>query len=131
MATISAIFETPDMADLAMLRLRRESIPIISNDINGLDRQISDPHLTAIAYPTSAGASMTSDERYGSNGSIGHFGGALYFSNEMRSFNQMGARGSDTRSVEVRMDITVPDHDARRAVGILVSCHGRQARIVS
>lgn len=120
---ISATFDSPDMADFALMRLRSEKIVFDSCDME----KIRDTQLPAqvgmIVNPYDTTKTTTLSNDLTAVGSIGQYGGFLF--TEERPSNR------DVASEEVRMKIRVHSTQTGKASAAIRSCHGRRITMES
>lgn len=131
---LSAVFDSTDMAEFAMMRLKREGIAIDSYEVAPLASAGQEDEFSPIVFaygiqPGAQNAPFASDMFRAQP-----FGGVLYAFE-----NQTGAEGrndledriqKDVQTESVRMRISMPEGELRRAAGIVRSCHGSRVRTI-
>ncbi len=122
---ISAIFESPDMADFALRHLRDNQVNLQSYTIqplryHPLKRVESEP---PILYP----AGMFNGLGIGGGGGIGM---TSYTAGPVVHIPH-GTHDAEIASKEVVLDAFVSESDVTKARSILISAHGRKVRQLS
>lgn len=115
--TINASFENRDMAELALLSLQRDNIPVLNKNTRSLDDFTKKPDIFNMAPIFSAHRADTSNQI--ENQSI------IPLPVISKSFNSTGAHlFNDVVSRDVRLQIDVPENYSNRARNKIISCHG-------
>ena len=113
---ITAIFDSPDSADMALMRLRQQGIAVSEVHVRPLgpvQAPVQDNNLVMITFPGLAYQSPS--------------GPAL-----MRGYYQgvesSGPAPGDTQSTEAILDLKLEEGELKRGVEIIISNHGRRIR---
>ena len=124
---IKALFDGTDMAEFAMIHLKRAGISIESYEVEPIARTAESGAVNQIVFPVGTGYGIGPDALRPELESLQPFGGVLYTS-EFNSNRERRTLDDDIHSSEVRMSVKVPDDQADSAEGILRSCHGYKIR---
>jgi hypothetical protein len=120
---IKAMFDSTDMAELAMMRIKRNGIDVESYELEPTSRPAADGAVNQLVFPYNAvygfgpGALHSDIER------VQPTGGVMYVSENDGTTGRRTIE-DDIYSSEVQMNIKVPDNQADIAKVILRSCHG-------
>ena len=124
--TINAIFDSPDEADFALMRLRDEKIDFKTCGMARVGEHGHNEHsgMGYIMSPYDVGLGYSMNENVGSGSLVRtqNFGGMLY-----TTVNS--SVGGNTNPGEVMLSISVPDMQSKQAENMMISCHGRRIQI--
>ncbi|MDR1117614.1 MAG: hypothetical protein LBL09_05145 [Oscillospiraceae bacterium] len=124
---ISAIFDSPDMADFALMRLRNEKIIYDSCKIDRVSDKTAETRVGAIVNPYDTVYTGNNAGQMGATGLVGQYGGFLYTVEN----GVGGVRGNDISSDEVKLSIRVHSAQVDKAASSIISCHGNRVNIES
>jgi len=124
---IKAVFDSTDMAEFAMMRLKRGGITIESYDLEPAAKAEGSGAVNQIVFPYNAGYGFGAGALIPEMERVQPFGGVLY-TTEFDNTRDGRTLDDDIHSTEVRMSIKVPDNQAEITQGILRSCHGYKLR---
>lgn len=119
---ICAVFDSPDMADLARARLAERGIACSSLSIEPTHRQERPTNLGVMVNPYNPVFSNNLSENWGSlaGANMGKFGGFAFVHEPIKEDLPIPS--------EVLMRIAVDEHDIDRAEDVLVGCHASSIR---
>lgn len=121
---MKATFDSQDMAEFALIRLKRDGINVESYHVGYAQEPVHNSGLNSIVFP------YNTDYGFGAGGlhsEIEHvqpFGGVLYSTENNK--HERRSLDDDIYSSDVKMVLRVPDQQASDVDGILRSCHGYQ-----
>ncbi len=124
---IKAVFDSTDMAEFAMMRLKRGGITIESYDLEPTAKTEGSGAVNQIVFPSNTGYGFGAGALLPEMERVQPFGGVLY-TTEFNNAHERRSLEDDIHSSEVRMSIKVPDNQVEITEGILRSCHGYKLR---
>jgi len=122
---ISAVFDSTDSAELALMKLRREGVAF---KVKGMEKTHRNAQWqnTLGALPTSRPYNMVSDQsQYAISDPPGTAG--VWYTTENVAAMSVGG-GSDMVSEEVRVTLTIDDSMRTSAERVIIGCHGRKIK---
>lgn len=131
---ITAVFDSPDMADFARARLREHGVRFSRCETEPTHEPRRTDDLGVIINPYDPTFSNNLSTNWGSLTSANamRFGGFVYTRTTgeagAATFALAGAEKDVWTPKEVRMRLLVDDDDVDRAVDVLISCHAAHVR---
>jgi|GEM_PF-961516 len=128
--TISAVFDSTDMADIARMRLREQGVDIGGYSVRTIEAARQELEMGMVINPYEVSFSNSVDESWSSmNGSyMQRHGGFLY--SLAGSSNEHSMGNGSSRLQDVRMILSVDDTQMKLAESVITSCHGTKIRQV-
>lgn len=124
---IKAMFDSTDMAEFAMMRVKRNGINVEAYDVEPTSKLAGNGSVSQIVFPYNADYGFGPDALHPEMERVLPFGGVLYTT----GYDNVPDRRTlddDIYSSEVKMSIKVPDDQADTTEAILRSCHGYNIR---
>ena len=113
---ITAIFDSPDSADLALMRLRHSQIEVSEvhvRPLGSVEAPVQDNNPVMLTFPGLAYQAPS---------------GPAVMRGYYQGVESSGLDITDTRSTEAILDLALEEADVRRGVEIMISSHGRRIR---
>jgi hypothetical protein len=125
---IRAYFDGTDLAEFAMMRLKRDGITVESYRVEPIAQSTGEHHYSTIVFPFGSGYANNAEPLHTEFSRVQPFGGVLYSVED--NTHEQRSLGDDIYSSDVKMMLKVPDNEAEFAEGILRSCHGYKLRVL-